>query len=149
VPATPSTSAATAFVPVRRLRLQQRPGRVEMDNRHHRFYNEARALKYSGTSRLSSTYPRNHKHHISLPTPPPEGSPYYTHAVVLARLELVDAMISFCYAMWCRSSPTNPNRPCFDWCQLNDYMQWLKSTVADHEADFVGERERAIFAGLM
>jgi hypothetical protein len=102
-------------------------------------------FKYSGDARFWSTYPSTHKEYHPLPDPPPPNSPYHRFGGLIARLELLDALVCFTYSIWSRDIS---RRACSKetWATIEAFLFWCKSkwTVDDT----VGEREK-VFVGLM
>ncbi|KAI0062925.1 hypothetical protein BV25DRAFT_1803212 [Artomyces pyxidatus] len=102
-------------------------------------------LKYSGDARYWSTYPPLHKEYRPLPNPPPPNSPYHKHGALIARLELVDALICFTYSLWTGDYAKNA---CLagSWQTIEAFLNWTKSKWAAESS--AGEREKA-FLGLI
>ncbi|TDL26112.1 hypothetical protein BD410DRAFT_716489, partial [Rickenella mellea] len=101
--------------------------------------------KYSGDARFWSTYPPSHKHFKPLYKPPAPGSPYHTEGGLMSRLELVDALLCFVYALWCQD--TGHNRCSHtNWTTIGSFLSWCKQKWQQENAH--GVREKA-FVGLI
>ncbi|CAK5281590.1 unnamed protein product [Mycena citricolor] len=137
-PASPST------VPVRR----PRAGKISLrlcDNLHNQYHNAGRMLKYSGDARFWSTYSPSHKEYRPLANPPPLNSPYYKHGGLIARLELLDALVCFTYSIWNRDySRRVCNRD--TWQTIEAFLVWCKQKWQSEES--TPDAEKA-FLGLI
>jgi hypothetical protein len=144
---TPSLLAppkASVDVPVRRPRRGKLASR-HYDALHDTYHNQGRMLKYSGDARFWSTYPPTHREYRPLADPPPINSPYHKHGGLIARLELVDALICFAYSMWNKEY----HRRAFSkdtWSTIEAFLSWCKQKWQPEEA--ISETEKA-FLGLM
>ena len=58
-------------------------------------------LKYSAKARIDSTYPSTDSRFRALSNPPPAGTAYHKFGHLMARLEYLDALLCFTYALWC------------------------------------------------
>ena len=102
-------------------------------------------LKYSGDRRLLSTFPPNHATYIALPDPPPPQSPYHKHGNLIARLELIDALVDFVYAIWAKDySRQKCSRG--NWTSIEAFLVYCKRKW--QVEDGADEREKAL-SGLM
>jgi hypothetical protein len=101
-------------------------------------------LKYSGDARHWSTYSPQHKEYKSLPSPPPPNSPYHKHGALIARLELIDALICFTYSLWIKDYSKGVCG--VGWNTIEQFLSWTKSKWLAEST--LGEREKA-FLGLM
>ncbi|KAJ6594028.1 hypothetical protein B0H19DRAFT_920888 [Mycena capillaripes] len=100
-------------------------------------------LKYSGDARFWSTYPPSHKEYRALANPPPPNSPYYKHGGLIARLELLDALVCFTYSIWnrdyCRRYCSRET-----WYTIEAFLVWCKQKwqaeegTPDAEKAFLG-----------
>jgi len=130
------------MVPIRR------PKRGKTDYRHHdtlhdKYHDAGRKLKYSGDARFWSTYPTTHKEYRPLPEPPPPNSPYHKHGGLIARLELVDALVCFTYAIW---NKDYGRKNCYrtTWGTIDAFLFWCKQKwlaeecILDAEKAFIG-----------
>ena len=141
----PATVALAATVPIRRPRADKMPPHSHFEDLHREFHERGRALKYSGTGRWWSSYPSNSKEYIPLKNPPPPGSPYHINAGVIARLELVDALVCFTYAMWVKEYARGTcDRK--TWQTSDGFLKWCKGRW--EASDTHGDRENAL-KGLM
>ncbi|KAG5651185.1 hypothetical protein H0H81_009564 [Sphagnurus paluster] len=141
LPPQPSVAILPNTVPIRR------PKRGKVDQRHHdilhdKYHNEGRMLKYSGDSRFWSTFPVTHREYRPLANPPPPNSLYHKHGGLIARLELVDALVCFAYALWNRDYA---RKTCFrsSWTTIEAFLAWCKAKwlaeeVIDAENAFIG-----------
>lgn len=111
---------------------------------HDKYHNSGRSLKYSGDTRLWSTYPTNHKQYRPLSDPPHPSSPYHRHGNLFARLELLDALINFAYSIWIRD--LNPRKRRFSWESIDGFLKWTKDKWQQNGGG--DDREKA-FLGLM
>lgn len=102
-------------------------------------------LKYSGDARFWSTYPPSHKEYRPLPDPPPPNSTYYKHGGLIARLELVDALVCFTYSLWNQDCA---RRHCSrqTWSTIDGFLVWCKAKWQSEECN--NDAEKA-FLGLM
>lgn len=87
-------------VPVRRPRRGNRLPPRYYDDIHDKYHSFGRMLKYSGDTRLWSTYSPRDQGYRPLLNPPHPESPYHKYGNLLARLELVDALVCFAYSLW-------------------------------------------------
>jgi hypothetical protein len=131
-------------VPIRRPK-RGRPQVKYFDDLHDKYYQAGRLLKYSGDARFWSTYPPSHKEYRPLVHPPPVNSSYHKHGGVIARLELVDALVCFTYSIWTRDYS---RRTCTKetWDTIDAFMTWCKDKWLTQDA--IHEAEKA-FIGLM
>jgi hypothetical protein len=115
------------------------------DELHRKYYDIGRAFKYSGDARFWSTYPSTHKEYRPLPKPPPPNSLYHKYGGLIARLELVDALVCFTYGIW---NKEYGRKACIadTWQTAQAFLSWCKSKW--QTSDTVGNRETA-FQGLM
>ncbi|RDB25206.1 hypothetical protein Hypma_007782 [Hypsizygus marmoreus] len=141
----PPATIAPNNVPVRR------PKRGKTDYRHHdalhdKYHNAGRQLKYSGDARFWSTYPATHKEYRPLLDPPLPNSSYHIHGGLIARLELVDALVCFTFALWNKDyGRKNCNR--YSWCTIEAFLGWCKGKWQAEEEGMI-EAEKA-FIGLI
>lgn len=98
-------------------------------------------LKYSGDARFWSTYPSTHKEYRPLANPPPPNSPYHKYGGLVARLELVDALVCFTYSIWNRDFS---RRGCHreTWATIEAFLGWCKNKWQSE--DTFGDREKAL-----
>ncbi|KAF8070566.1 hypothetical protein FPV67DRAFT_1028063 [Lyophyllum atratum] len=143
LPVGPSVAIPPNGVPIRR------PKRGKTDSRHHdilhdKYHNEGRKLKYSGDARFWSTYPITHREYRPLSDPPPPNSMYHKHGGTIARIELVDALISFTYALW---NKDYGKKVCYraSWSTIEAFLAWCKGKwlaeeegMTDAEKAFIG-----------
>jgi len=139
-----SQAASSSTVPVRRPR-RGRGDAVRAIETKEKYHAYGKNLKYSGDARFWSTYPPNHRHHRPLANPPPVGSPYHKNGNLIARLELVDALISFAYSIW--SNEYFHNDCVSDtWGNISEFLAWCKAKWSSEDTQ--GEQEKA-FLGLV
>ncbi|KAG6845912.1 hypothetical protein H0H87_000718 [Tephrocybe sp. NHM501043] len=140
IPVAPGIAIPNA-VPIRR------PRRGKMDAQHHealhdKYHQAGRLLKYSGDSRFWSTFAVGKKEYKPLANPPPPNSMYHKFGGLIARLELVDALVCFTYAMWNRDYA---KKTCYrnSWSTIEAFLtwckqKWLTEEVIDAERSFIG-----------
>ena len=131
-------------LPVRRPRHGKGP-QQHWDMLHDKYHSAGRMLKYSGDARFWSTYPTSHREYRPLPEPPPAGSPYHKHGGLVARLELVDALICFTYSLWSKDYSRNL---CNNdtWATIEAFLGWCRDKWQAEEG--TNDAEKA-FLGLM
>jgi hypothetical protein len=132
-------------VPIRRPRRGQ-PGTSTCERNHTDYYERGRKLKYSGDARHWSTFPISNKDYKSLPDPPPPNSPYHKYGGLIARLELIDALVCFAYALW-NKDRGRQNCNFENWVTIDSFLGWCK-TKWTQDASIADEKEKA-FVGLM
>ncbi|KAG1869842.1 hypothetical protein C8R48DRAFT_101581 [Suillus tomentosus] len=140
-PRGPAPAVLSTTVPVRRPR-RGRPALTSFDEMHDIYHKYGRMLKYSGDARFWSTYPATHKEYRPLANPPPPNSPYHKHGGLIARLELVDALVCFTYSLW---SKDFSRKSCFreTWATIEAFLGWCKNKWIA-ELDTIGDREKAL-----
>lgn len=133
-----------SFVPVRRPR-RGKISPLDFDAIHQKYHHAGRLLKFSGDARFWSTYPSSHKEYRPLPHPPPPNSQYHKYGAIIARLELVDALVCFAYSLWVKDYS---KKACFHdtWVTIEAFLGWCKNKWTTE--DTFGEREKALL-GLM
>ncbi|KAH9924876.1 uncharacterized protein B0H18DRAFT_877548 [Fomitopsis serialis] len=92
--------AVVSNVPVRRPRRRQ-VAQSYWEDMYAKYQAEGVRLKYSAKARIDSTYPSTDPRFRALPNPPPAGTAYHKFGHLMARLECVDALLCFTYALWC------------------------------------------------
>ncbi|KDQ57750.1 hypothetical protein JAAARDRAFT_194032 [Jaapia argillacea MUCL 33604] len=141
-----ATIAGPTFVPVRRPRRGKQPKNDPYyETLYDTYYPRARALKYSGDARFLSTHPPTHRDYRPLVFPPPTNSPYHKYGGVIARMELIDSLVCFAYALWAKEYGKGICQR-DSWNSMQHFIQWAKSKWKG--ADAGGEREKA-FLGLI
>ncbi|KAK7053412.1 hypothetical protein VNI00_004038 [Paramarasmius palmivorus] len=138
-----SESIASA-VPIRRPRKGPSAPRW-FEQLHDKYHSAGRKLKYSGDARFWSTYPPTHKEYRALPDPPPPNSPYHKFGGLIARLELLDALVCFTYSLWCRDHSRRSCNP-QTWSTIEAFLDWCKTKWASEEG--INDAEKA-FCGLI
>ncbi|KAG6819872.1 hypothetical protein H0H93_007806 [Arthromyces matolae] len=141
IPPPPPGIEISNAVPIRR------PRRGRQDIKHHdtlhdKYHNAGRLLKYSGDARFWSTYAVSKKEYRPLANPPPPNSMYHKYGGLIARLELVDALVCFTYAIWnkdyarksCNHISWTTTEAFLTWCK----QKWLSEEVVDAERSFIG-----------
>uniref|UniRef100_A0A0W0FHM5 Uncharacterized protein n=1 Tax=Moniliophthora roreri TaxID=221103 RepID=A0A0W0FHM5_MONRR len=134
-----SESIASA-VPIRRPRKGPSPPRW-FEQLHDKYHSAGRKLKYSGDARFWSTYPSTHKEYRALPDPPPHNSPYHKHGGLIARLELLDALVCFTYSLWCRDHSRRSCNP-QTWSTIEAFLEWCKAKWTSEEG--INDAEKAL-----
>lgn len=112
---------------------------------HDKYHGVGRKLKYSGDARFWSTYPPTHKEYRPLANPPPPNSLYHKFGGLIARLELLEALLAFNYALWIKDYKT---RTCHreTWKTGEGFLKWCKAKWST--AKIQSEAEKALI-GLM
>ncbi|KAJ2925139.1 hypothetical protein H1R20_g11966, partial [Candolleomyces eurysporus] len=143
-PSIPAPPKAALDVPIRRPK-RGKLGLRHFDNLHDIYHSQGRMLKYSGDARFWSTYPPTHREYRPLADPPPPNSPYHKHGGLIARLELVDALICFTYSIWNRDYG---RRACNKetWATIEAFLIWCKQKWQAEEG--INDAEKA-FIGLI
>ncbi|KZT67180.1 hypothetical protein DAEQUDRAFT_406548 [Daedalea quercina L-15889] len=98
--------AVVSNVPVRRPRRRTVP-QSYWEEMYSKYQAEGARLKYSAKARIDSTYPSTDSRFRSLSNPPPAGTAYHKFGHLMARLEYVDALLCFTYALWCSDMANN------------------------------------------
>ncbi|TFK26477.1 hypothetical protein FA15DRAFT_702754 [Coprinopsis marcescibilis] len=143
-PSIPAPPKASIDVPIRRPK-RGKLGLRHFDSLHDTYHNQGRMLKYSGDARFWSTYAPTHREYRPLPDPPPPNSPYHKHGGLIARLELVDALVCFTYSIWNRDYG---RRSCNKetWGTIEAFLIWCKQKWQAEEG--INDAEKA-FIGLI
>ncbi|KAK7005626.1 hypothetical protein R3P38DRAFT_2794228 [Favolaschia claudopus] len=137
---TSAAPAPIASLPVRRPRSGKLDHR-HFETLHTKYHSAGRMLKYSGDARFWSTYSPSHKEYRALPNPPPPNSPYYKHGGLIARLELLDALVCFTYSIWNKDySHHFCNRE--TWSTIEGFLAWCKQKW--HADDPAPDAEKAL-----
>lgn len=109
---------------------------------YERFYASARALKYSGTARIYANNRPNTSQYRPLPHPPPPNSPYHKYANIMARLEVMESLIHFAYALWAKDMERKSiNRG--SWKNILPFhihckKKWIQDAADDRERALLG-----------
>ncbi|KAF9474548.1 hypothetical protein BDN70DRAFT_898873 [Pholiota conissans] len=131
-------------VPIRR----PKKGKVSLrlcDALHDKYHSAGRQLKYSGDARFWSSFPTSSRDFRPIHDPPPPNSLYHKHGGLIARLELLDALVCFTYSIWNRDYPRRAcNRD--TWRTIEGFLIWCKGKWTTEEG--VSDAERA-FLGLI
>ena len=146
-PADVSVSRGSAVdLPIRR----PKKGKLTIrhyDTLHDKYHNAGRMLKYSGDARFWSTYPPTHREYRPLSDPPQPGSSYHKYGGLIARLELLDALVCFTYSIWNRDYGRRfCNRE--TWATIEAFLLWCKQKWKDEEKGGSSDAEKA-FLSLM
>lgn len=143
-PPAPSGLITDVPVPIRRPKKGKLP-QAYFDALHDKYHRAGRVLKYSGDARWWSTYSPTHREYRPLPNPPPPSSSYHKHGGLIARLELLDALICFTYSIWTKEFH---RRHCNTetWSTIEAFLVWCKQKWQTEEG--TSDAERA-FLGLM
>ncbi|KAH8108097.1 hypothetical protein BXZ70DRAFT_36400 [Cristinia sonorae] len=134
-------------VPVRRPRRGRAPpSHTYHDQLHDKYHALGRLLKYSGDTRLWSTYPPRDPGYRPLLNPPHPESPYHKFGNIIGRLELIDALICFAYSLW---NKDYGRRCCHgpSWGTIESFLSYSKHKW-EQVQDSADEREKA-FIGLI
>ncbi|KAF8633322.1 hypothetical protein AX17_004495 [Amanita inopinata Kibby_2008] len=136
--------SATHNLPVRQTRRGKGPQQY-WDMLHDKYHSAGRMLKYSGDARFWSTYPTSHREYRPLPDPPPAGTLYHKHGGLIARLELVDALLCFTYSLWSKDYSRNS---CNNdtWATIEAFLGWCRDKWQAEEG--TNDAEKA-FLGLI
>ncbi|KAG9316301.1 hypothetical protein JVU11DRAFT_2332 [Chiua virens] len=139
-PRTTAISVLPSFVPVRRPR-RGKIAPLDYDAIFNKYHQAGRLLKFSGDARFWSTYPSTHKEYRPLSHPPPPNSSYHKFGALIARLELVDALVCFAYSLWIKDYS---KKQCFlnSWVTIDAFLGWCKNKWTTE--DTFGEREKAL-----
>ncbi|KAF9062469.1 hypothetical protein BDP27DRAFT_1368854 [Rhodocollybia butyracea] len=92
-----------------------------------------------------STYPPSHKEYAQITNAPPPNSLYHIHGGMVAKLELMEALVMFVYSLWCKDygrGVVNPET----WLTMDAYISWCKSKWTPEEGS--SDVEKA-FYGLI
>ncbi|KAF9526589.1 hypothetical protein CPB83DRAFT_870319 [Crepidotus variabilis] len=143
VPAQIATGSAND-VPIRRPK-KGKPIMRHFDALHDKYHAAGRMLKYSGDARFWSTFPAGHREFRPLANPPEVGSPYHKHGGLIARLELLDALVCFTFSIWNRDIG---RRTCFveTWSTIVAFLGWCKQKWQAEEGSTDAEKA---FLGLI
>ena len=114
------------------------------DELYDKYHGYGRMLKYSGDRRLLSTFHTKNPTYIALPDPPPPQSPYHKYGNLIARLELIDALVDFVYAIWAKDYSRKRSRG--NWSSIEAFLVYCKRKW--QVEDGADEREKAL-SGLM
>jgi hypothetical protein len=141
----PPPPSSLHSLPIQRPRKNLQRGDPTFHELNERYHNYGRMLKYSGDARHWSTFSPQHKEYRPLSNPPPPNSPYHKHGALIARLELLDALICFTYSIWTTDYSKDA---CItgSWQTEEAFLNWTKNKWTAENAS--SERERA-FLGLM
>lgn len=129
-------------LPVRRPRKNLSSSDPAWPQVRDRYHNAGRVLKYSGELRTYSSYAPTHKAYRPLHAPPPPGSPYLKHSTLIAKLELLDALVTFSYSLFVGDvigGHPSPSR----WDNIEGFMSYVKGAVFNDPN--VSDRERALY----
>lgn len=140
----PIAHGSPVDVPIRRPK-KGKPTLRHFDSLHDKYHTAGRMLKYSGDARFWSTFPTGHREYRPLLNPPDQSSPYYKHGGLIARLELLDALVCFTYSIWNKDIG---RRTCFveTWQTIEAFLGWCKQKWQTEEG--ANDSEKA-FLGLM
>lgn len=139
----------SSTLPIRRPRRGMKPNPKKVDSHwdelNEKWFSIGRRLKYSGDARHWSTYHSADKDFRPLPSPPPPDSPYHKNGNLIARLELIDALMAFTYAIWSKDYGRGSCH--FEvWQSSMAFVGWCKTKWESKESN--NDEERA-FQGLM
>ena len=101
-------------------------------------------FRYSSFARVAAAHPPASREYKALRVPPSPGTPYATNALLMARLELVDSILHFVYALWCKE---NRDNKCYraSWRTADPALRMAERKLL---AECRDDREKA-FVGLM
>lgn len=135
--------AVVSNVPVRRPRRRIVPTHY-WEEMYTKYQAEGVRLKYSAKARIDSTYPSTDSRFRALSNPPPAGTAYHKFGHLMARLEYLDALLCFTYALWCIDMA---NTACFrqNWPLVLKLVEQVKAQWRNDDGE---DWERA-FHGVM
>lgn len=139
-----SDPPATTFVPIRRPKRGQANIQL-IPSLHEKYHQAGRKLKYSGDARFWSTYPPSHKEYRPIANAPPPNSMYHIHGGIVAKLELMEALVMFVYSTWCKEYGPRGCTP-ETWLTMEAFIRWCKTKWTPEEGS--SDAEKA-FYGLM
>ncbi|THV02380.1 hypothetical protein K435DRAFT_852844 [Dendrothele bispora CBS 962.96] len=143
-PPVPPSLPPPSALPLRRPKHGMYPAN-HYETLHNKYHQEGRELKFSGDARFWSTFPRTSKDYRPLADPPPPDSPYHKNGIQIAKLELIDALVRFTFAIWNKDYSRGTCN--FElWDSSDAYIEWCRNKwVGD---DSTNEAEKA-FRGLI
>ncbi|KAJ4483281.1 hypothetical protein J3R30DRAFT_3698060 [Lentinula aciculospora] len=141
----PSDTLASSFVPIRRPKRGHQANVQRIPTLHEKYHQAGRKLKYSGDARFWSTYPPSHKEYRPIPNAPPPNSLYHIHGGMVAKLELMEALVMFVYSLWCKEYG-RPSIYAESWLTTEGFLKWCKTKWKPEEGS--SDAEKA-FYGLM
>ncbi|KAI0958243.1 hypothetical protein AcV7_004116 [Taiwanofungus camphoratus] len=141
--ATRNSLAIISNVPVRRPRRGTRLPYTHYDELYEKYHALGKVFKSSGQQRIWSTYPHTDPSYRLLFQPPRQGTLYHKYGHLFTRLELLEGLVCFAYALWCKDYS---RKQCVaqNWSTFDEYMvyckrEWrLPDTADDREKAFVG-----------
>ncbi|KAJ3969623.1 hypothetical protein EV361DRAFT_951305 [Lentinula raphanica] len=140
----PADPLASSFVPIRRPKRGQHTLQL-IPTLHEKYYQAGRKLKYSGDARFWSTFPPSHKEYRAIPNAPPANSLYHIHGGMVAKLELMEALVMFIYSSWCKEYGRSMIYT-DTWLSMEGFIKWCKAKWKPEEGS--SDAEKA-FHGLM
>ncbi|KAJ3791031.1 hypothetical protein GGU11DRAFT_753955 [Lentinula aff. detonsa] len=141
----PSDPSANSFVPIRRPKRGHQHTIQLIPTLHEKYHQAGRKLKYSGDARFWSTYPPSHKEYRPIPNAPPPNSLYHIHGGMVAKLELMEALVMFVYSSWCKEYGRGAIYP-DSWLSMEGFIKWCKAKWKPEEGS--SDAEKA-FHGLI
>ncbi|KAI0344715.1 hypothetical protein BDW22DRAFT_1081793 [Trametopsis cervina] len=128
-------------VPIRRPRRGTKLPPLYFDELYDKYHGYGRMLKYSGDVRLLSTHPSGNAAFRPLLDPPPPQSSYHKYGNLIARLELIDALVNFAYSIWAKDySRSKCSRG--NWASIEGFLAHCKRKWQIE--DGADEREKAL-----
>ena len=110
-------------------------------------------MKYSAEIRnQAATFSQDHQLQRKLYPAPAPGSPYAVHAQLFSRLEAIEALLHFTYAMWCKDMVENKCHHAL-WDTIDQFLKWVRSRwecseTRDGQQAFIGLMYVAVYAHL-
>ncbi|KAJ3869817.1 hypothetical protein EV359DRAFT_76428 [Lentinula novae-zelandiae] len=145
-PIHPSPDAPVkSFVPIRRPKRGHQHNVQLIPTLHEKYHQAGRKLKYSGDARFWSTYPPSHKEYRPIPNAPPPNSLYHIHGGMVAKLELMEALVMFVYSSWCKEYGRGGIYT-DSWLTMEGFIKWCKAKWKPEEGSSDGEKA---FYGLI
>ena len=151
VPIAPSAALATAPTPggpepTSFPHRRGKPSAADFTRFHERYSLHGKSLKYSAELRnQAASYSQDHQLQRKLHPAPLPGSAYAVHAQLFSRIEAVDALLNFTYAMWSKDMVENKCHHAL-WDTIDQFLKWVRSRWEC--SDTRGEAQQA-FIGIM
>ncbi|KAF8580014.1 hypothetical protein K439DRAFT_338001 [Ramaria rubella] len=121
-----------------------KPSAADFTRFHERYSLHGKYLKYSAELRTqAASFGQDHQVQRKLNSAPPAGSPYAVQAQLFARIEAVDALLNFTYAMWCKDMVENKCHHVL-WDTIDEFLKWVRTrwetaeTRGDAQCAFIG-----------
>ncbi|KAF8510553.1 hypothetical protein BU17DRAFT_97948 [Hysterangium stoloniferum] len=118
-----------------------KPNAADFTRFHERYSANGKYLKYSAEIRGQA----GQDHQRKLNSPPAPGSAYAVNASLFSRIEAVDALLNFTYAMWCKDMVENKCHHGL-WDTIDQFLKWVR--IRWETSETRGESQRA-FIGII